>query len=574
MKSKGMILDVLKTNWNGLRLALICNLLMAFAAAPLHAQLTYTDLFDFNCSSSEGCWPLNYGSLVPGLDGNLYGTASEGGPGNLGVVFSVTTTNPAIYTTVCTFNGTNGQLPFSGLTADLSFPGLVHGKFYGTTYSGGSNGGGTLFECNADTGTIVVLHNFGGTDIGGGAQPVWGSDKNLYGGTYSGAVYRVTLPAQTFSYLTQKAQGPVLYPLFQSDCDGNLYGTSDKAGVKGASDTIFRLTTTGGSITTLHTFSGDGAEPVGPLMENPCGTLYGTTAGGGLNGTGEVFQFTLATKTLNPQYSFDALSPSNTNTYGASPLAGLVPWSGGLLGVTSEGGYYGYGTIFSVNSGNPTKFFDFSGTSGFLGATGVPGATPFTTLFKNSDGAFYGLSSGEISVGFSPGPANYFRLTPPDLSQIISWCCNAFHNTGDPLIILGDTLEGVVTVSIGGVPAQFQPGSNTYLTAIVPSNAVDGLVSVVLATGEQVESESTLHILPTITNLDPSSGPPGTEVGIVGGGFAGASKVTFGGVKATGFTVNSPTLIVAIVPAGAKTGKVKVTTPNGTASSKETFTVN
>jgi hypothetical protein len=81
-------------------------------------------------------------------------------------------------------------------------------------------------------------------------------------------------------------------------------------------------------------------------------------------------------------------------------------------------------------------------------------------------------------------------------------------------------------------------------------------------------------MLPNITNLDPSSGPVGTRVGIVGGGFTGTKKVTFGGVRATNFTVVNPTLIQATVPTGAKTGKVSVTTPNGTATSKQTFTVN
>jgi len=62
-------------------------------------------------------------------------------------------------------------------------------------------------------------------------------------------------------------------------------------------------------------------------------------------------------------------------------------------------------------------------------------------------------------------------------------------------------------------------------------------------------------------------------VGIVGGGFTGTTKVTFGGVKAT-FTVLNATLIHATVPAGAKTGKVNVITPNGDAASTQTFTVN
>jgi hypothetical protein len=53
----------------------------------------------------------------------------------------------------------------------------------------------------------------------------------------------------------------------------------------------------------------------------------------------------------------------------------------------------------------------------------------------------------------------------------------------------------------------------------------------------------------------------------------GATKVTFGGVKATNFTVNSGSQITATVPQGAVTGKIKVTTPGGTATSKGLFTV-
>jgi hypothetical protein len=53
-----------------------------------------------------------------------------------------------------------------------------------------------------------------------------------------------------------------------------------------------------------------------------------------------------------------------------------------------------------------------------------------------------------------------------------------------------------------------------------------------------------------------------------------ASKVTFGGVKAVVFSVNSDTKITATVPVGAVTGKIKVTTPGGTANSPTSFTVN
>jgi uncharacterized protein (TIGR03437 family) len=60
---------------------------------------------------------------------------------------------------------------------------------------------------------------------------------------------------------------------------------------------------------------------------------------------------------------------------------------------------------------------------------------------------------------------------------------------------------------------------------------------------------------------------------ITGESFTRATSVTFGGVKATSFTVNSDEQITATVPSGAKTGKIDVNTPGGTAVSAGTFTV-
>jgi len=79
--------------------------------------------------------------------------------------------------------------------------------------------------------------------------------------------------------------------------------------------------------------------------------------------------------------------------------------------------------------------------------------------------------------------------------------------------------------------------------------------------------------VPQITSFSPTSGLVGTEVTIDGVGLKQTTEVTFGGVKATTFTVESATQVKAIVPTGAKTGKIVVTTPSGTATSAGTFTV-
>src|SRR5438046_7017613 len=77
---------------------------------------------------------------------------------------------------------------------------------------------------------------------------------------------------------------------------------------------------------------------------------------------------------------------------------------------------------------------------------------------------------------------------------------------------------------------------------------------------------------PTITSCTPASGPVGTSVTISGTNFTGATAVLFNSVSAS-FTVNSATAITATVPAGATSGPISVTTPDGTASSAGSFTV-
>jgi hypothetical protein len=77
---------------------------------------------------------------------------------------------------------------------------------------------------------------------------------------------------------------------------------------------------------------------------------------------------------------------------------------------------------------------------------------------------------------------------------------------------------------------------------------------------------------PTITGFAPQSGPVGTEVVISGSDFTGATSVTFNNVDAS-FTPDSDTQVTAIVPAAATDGKIKVTTPGGTATSADNFDV-
>ncbi len=89
-------------------------------------------------------------------------------------------------------------------------------------------------------------------------------------------------------------------------------------------------------------------------------------------------------------------------------------------------------------------------------------------------------------------------------------------------------------------------------------------------TSQQVETVTAPVV--TISSVAPLSGVAGTTVTITGGGFQGATAVTFNGTPAS-FTVVSPSEITATVPAGAATGPVAVTTPAGTATSSVSFEI-
>jgi uncharacterized repeat protein (TIGR03803 family) len=571
-------LSILNSGLNVLqRFALACTL-MALATAPLHAQYSYLDLHDFNCST-DGCNAIDSGQLAEGSDLYLYGTTYGGGANNIGTLFKASP-DGTTFVKLWDFDGTNtGANPTVALTL------ASDGYFYGTTLAGGNFGNGTLFRIgfasSAYPGPPTVLHHFESSESSDGyfaVQPIQAKDGNLYGVTGSGTTYRFNLATQTYQLLTNSVPGPTDAPLLLAS-NGYLYGS----GITG-NGTIFSIATPGGAVHLVHNFTGaDGNLPNSPLTELPnprcgpfmrCILLYGTTTLGGANDTGVVYEVS-ASGAFSVPHTFTAESSTGTNTDGAFPEAGLqLGPNGQLLGVAENGGYFGVGTIFEISpAGSFTKLFDFGGN-------GYPyGSFPPTTLMEHTDGCLYGLTNGAGYGGLNGG--NVYELCPPSPPgpiPILKVEGPIFVPPGIPVEILGDNLGEATSVSFGGVQASFQPGSNTYLIATMPTNAVDGLVTVTLTSPsggqEQVQSQQSMYILPTIANLDPTSGPVGTQVDIVGGGFVGATRVAFGGVKATSFTVLTPSVIQATVPTGAKTGKVSVTTPNGTVTSKQTFTVN
>ena len=94
--------------------------------------------------------------------------------------------------------------------------------------------------------------------------------------------------------------------------------------------------------------------------------------------------------------------------------------------------------------------------------------------------------------------------------------------------------------------------------------------------GSAASSNATLTVInpaPVISGFTPGTGTTGTTVTITGVNFTGATAVSFNGTSAPSFTVDSSTRITTLVPSGATTGTISVTTLGGTATSSSNFTV-
>jgi hypothetical protein len=150
--------------------------------------------------------------------------------------------------------------------------------------------------------------------------------------------------------------------------------------------------------------------------------------------------------------------------------------------------------------------------------------------------------------------------------------------TGVPTPIVSGTFRPTGVFS-GPAPAPAPPYSNalTIFNSTVPNGtwSLFAFDDSALDVG-QISGGWSLNVTtngPTIGVFAPTTGPAGTQVIIPGTNLTGATSVTFGGIPATAFTVNSATQITATVPSGAVSGSITVVTPTGTASSTTPFQV-
>lgn len=252
--------------------------------------------------------------------GNLYGTATYGGAYDNGVVFQLRPPakpgDPWTENTLYSFlAGLDGAVPSAPLVLDTK------GNLYGTTEFGGGDscvgsyqesGCGTVFRLTppADGGnwTETVLYRFAPFNDYPMAGLILDSQGNLYGTTAGdqsasfGTAFELSPPVQgggwtettLYSFGTSRNDGITPYAGLIFDKRGNLYGTTNQGGARGAAcpvgcGTAFELSPSGKGAWTekvLYAFvnDADGAYPYAGLLADGAGNLYGTTFYGGTQG--------------------------------------------------------------------------------------------------------------------------------------------------------------------------------------------------------------------------------------------------------------------------------------------------
>jgi uncharacterized repeat protein (TIGR03803 family) len=323
-----------------------------------------TTLYSFCAQSgcTDGAYP--FAGLVQATDGNLYGTTLFGGANNDGTVFEMTP--KGTLKTLFSFDSTNGTNPYAGLIQ------ASDGNFYGTTIGGGKFNYGMVFKLTP-RGRITTLHSFCHlSSCADGQSPqtalIQATNGDFYGTTSSGGVqgggmvFRITSKGTftvlySFCSLAFCSEGSTPMAGLVQATNGNLYGTTSLGGNPGYG-TIFEISP-GGELTYPFVFDNyftDGAQPHAGLVQATNGALYGTTYYGGANSVGTVFSLSVKSAT-----STALVSSLNPSIYGQSVTwTAMVTTSGstaptGKVNFVWEGNSIGEATLSASGVASLTK---------------------------------------------------------------------------------------------------------------------------------------------------------------------------------------------------------------------------
>jgi uncharacterized repeat protein (TIGR03803 family) len=308
---------------------------------------------------------------------------------------------------------------------------LSSNVLYGTAFYGGLNDDGTIYRINADGTGFTNLHTFVGPD---GDNPHAGlvlSGNTLYGTTSGvqngvGSVFSIHTDGTGFTNLLYFGTPPMGYvPYFDDYAQAGmifssnmLYGTASGGGQSGAG-AVFCVNTDGSGFTNIYSFSLtrpnpsgyytnlDGADPEADLFLSG-NVLYGTTWGGGTNGSGTVFRVNLDGTGFVSLHNFAAFTSSapgaSANADGAEPMSGVILYSNVLYGATYEGGANGRGVIYKINP-DGTGFTNLFIFNNVIDSTNYGGANSYATLAA-SGGKLYGTTQ----QGGAHGGGTFFSI--------------------------------------------------------------------------------------------------------------------------------------------------------------------
>jgi uncharacterized repeat protein (TIGR03803 family) len=378
---------------------ILCLFLIAAAtAAPAQTE---TILHSFTCAITDGCAP--YAGVTLDSSDNIYGTTTAGGANGLGTVFKLTPSGQFSLLHSFSATTTDGYEPYAAVTLNSA------GNIYGTTYVGGLDGFGTVFEITP-TGAESLLYSFTCGADGCYPQSVLALDKSgnlygttTYGGTYGwGTVFKIS-PSGVFSTLygfTGGADGGSPGTNLVLDSADNLYGVTSVGGAY-TFGTVFKITPTG-TESVLYSFNANGKDGFYPFygVVDSQGELYGGAGRGGSTGVGAIFEVNSATGTESILHSFKA------GTDGIFPAGVPVLTAKGLYGASHYGGTFDLGTIFQINtSGVETILHNFA-------SNGIDGYFPLSGLAADSSGNLYGTTTQGGSTACEGGCGVVFKLVP------------------------------------------------------------------------------------------------------------------------------------------------------------------
>ncbi len=410
----------------------ITILLVATLAESLPAQ-TYKVIHNFTGTSQDG--GILYAGVTMDAQGNLYGTTLY----DNGTVYKLSRKNGKwVFSPLYKFNGGADGLDPS---AKLAFG--PDGTLYGTT----NDNYGQLCHTLACFGTVFNLsppptapktalapweetplyhfHWFPDGAWPGYGAVVFDASGAIYGTAGSGGsrnciygcgiVYKLTPSEQGYTEsviysFTGQSDGANPDGSVPFDQDGNLYTTAtSRGGSGGGGGTVIELTPSNGDWieTTIHQFAPhtDGGAPIGGLIIDKSGNLYGTTSAIGPSGGGTVFELTPSggSWTFKVLFAFYG-GPGNSGPWGNL----LMDAAGNLYGTTNHDGLYSEGTVFELSPSRDSWTF----TSLHVFCKDYPvcsdGAQPFSDLVMDANGNLYGTAS----LGGSYGYGVVWEITP------------------------------------------------------------------------------------------------------------------------------------------------------------------